>query len=228
MKSGLVPTAFPTTFRTSLWPPPWPSGRPLDTKMVAQASFWTPFGSRFASKLAIVAPCENLIIYCVFITKTPFGTGRVPNKTFTCIHGASETTFCAFFSPLWRPRGAPGLTTELPESPRPPKNHLKIHQNHPRIHFGLQCSVSGCPGVRPPTKNDPKLTQNGCKCITFGASSLGLFGLTFPLNIVIGAKTLKHALHAKHHRMSVDRLSGHLGTWTYWTTHLLFRGTVAV
>ena len=72
--------------------------------------------------------------------------------------------------------------------------------------------------MRPPTKNDPKLTQNGCKCMTFGASSLGLFGLTFPLNIVIGAKTLKHALHAKHHRMSVDRLSGHLGTWTYWTT----------
>ena len=117
MKSGLVPTAFPTTFRTSLWPPPWPSGRPLDTKMVAQASFWTPFGSRFASKLAIVAPCENLIIYHVFITKTPFGTGRVPNKTLTCIHGASETTFGAFFSPLWRPRGAPGLKTELPESP---------------------------------------------------------------------------------------------------------------
>ena len=157
-----------------------------------------------------MAPCKNLIIYCVFITKTPFGIGRVPNETLTCIHGASETTFCACFSPLWRPRGAPGLKTELPGGPRPPKNHLKIHRNHTRIHFGLQCSVSGCPGVRPPTKNDPKLTQNGCKCITFGASSLGLFGPTFPSNIVMGTKTLKHAVHAKHHRMSVDCLSGHL------------------
>ena len=85
-----------------------------------------------------------------------------------------------------------------------------------------------CPGVRPPTKKYPKLTQNAYKCITFGASPLGLFGLTFPLKIVIGAKTLKHTLHAKHHCMSVHCLSGHLGTWTYWTTHLLFRGTVAV
>ena len=50
-------------------------------------------------------------------------------------------------------------------APRPPKKHLKIHRNHPRIHFGLQCSVSGRPGVRPPTKNDQKWTQNGCKCM---------------------------------------------------------------
>ena len=96
LKSGLVPTTFPTAFRTSLWPSPWSPKRPLDTKRVSQASFWTPFGSRFGSKLAVVAPCENLIIYDVFIT-TPFGTGSVPKKTLTCIHGASETTFCAFF-----------------------------------------------------------------------------------------------------------------------------------
>ena len=54
--------------------------------------------------------------------------------------------------------------------------------------------------------------------MTFAASSLGLFGLTFLLKIIIGAKNLKHTLHAKHHCMSVDHLSGHLGTWTYWTT----------
>ena len=35
-----------------------------------------------------------------FHHKTPLGTGRVPNKTLTCIHGASETTFFACFSPL--------------------------------------------------------------------------------------------------------------------------------
>ena len=97
-------------------------------------------------------------------------------------------------------------------APRPPKKHLKMHRNHPRIHCGLQYSVSGRPGVRPPTKNDQKWTQNGCKCIASGASSLGLFGLTFLLKIVIGDKTLKHTLHAKHHCMSVDHLSGHLGT----------------
>ena len=133
MKSGLVPTTFPTAFRTSLWPPPWPSGRPLDTKMVAQASFWTPFGNHFASKLAIVAPCENLPIYHASITETLFGTEHVPNKTLTCIPGASETTFCAFFSPLWRPRGVPGLTTELPEGPeasqKAPQNPSKSLQN---------------------------------------------------------------------------------------------------
>ena len=48
--------------------------------------------------------------------------------------------------------------------------------------------------------------------MTFAASSLGLFGLTFLLKIVIGATNLKHTLHAKHHCMSVDHLSGHLGT----------------
>ena len=48
--------------------------------------------------------------------------------------------------------------------------------------------------------------------MTFAASSLGLFGLTFLLRIVIGTKHLKHTLHAKHHCMSVDHLSGHLGT----------------
>ena len=93
---------------------------------VLQASFWTPFGSRFGSKLAIVAPCENLIIYYVFITKTLFGPGRVPNKTLTCIHNASETTFCVFLSPPWRPRGAPGLKTELPDGPEASQ---KAHQN---------------------------------------------------------------------------------------------------
>ena len=133
MKSGLVPTAFPTTFRTSLWPPPWPSERPLYTKIISQASFWTPFGSHFGSKLAVVAPCENLIIYHVFITKTAFRPGHVPNKSLTCIHNASETTFCAFFSPLWRPRSAPGLTTELPEGPeasqKAPQNQSKSPQN---------------------------------------------------------------------------------------------------
>ena len=53
--------------------------------------------------------------------------------------------------------------------------------------------------MRPPTKNDQKWTQNGCKCIAFGASSLGLFGLTFLLKIVVGPKNLKHTLHAKPH-----------------------------
>ena len=72
--------------------------------------------------------------------------------------------------------------------------------------------------MRPPTKNDQKWTQNGCKCIAFGTSSLGLFGLTFRLKIVIGDKTLKHTLHAKHHCVSVDHLSGHLGTCTSSTT----------
>ena len=133
LKSGLVPTSFPTAFRTCLWPPPWPPRRPLDTKRVSQASFWTPFGSRFGSKLAIVAPCENPIIYYVFITKTPFGPDRVPNKTLTCIHNASETTFCPFFSPPWRPRGAPGLKTELPDGPeasqKAPQNPSKSNQN---------------------------------------------------------------------------------------------------
>ena len=133
LKSGLVPAPFPTAFRTSLWPPPRPPRRPLDTKRVSQASFWTSFGSRFGSKLAIVAPCENPIIYYVFITKTPFGPDRVPNKTLACIHNASETTFCAFFSPPWRPRGAPGLKTELPDGPeasqKAPQNPSKSHQN---------------------------------------------------------------------------------------------------
>ena len=133
LKSGLVPTTFPTAFRTSLWPPPWPPRRHLDTKRVSQASFSTPFGSRFGSKLAIVVPCENPIIYYVFITKTPFGPDRVPNKTLTCIHNASETTFCPFFSPPWRPRGAPGLKTELPEGPeafqKGPQNLSKSPQN---------------------------------------------------------------------------------------------------
>ena len=85
--------------------------------------------------------------------------------------------------------------------------------------------------MRPPPKNDQKWTQNGCKCMTFGASSLGLFGLTFLLKIVIGAKTLKHTLHAKHHCMPVDtssNFSGRSGYWTYWNTHFLFRGMVAV
>ena len=133
LKSGLVPTSFPTAFRTCLWPPPWPPRRPLDTKRVSQASFWTPFGSRFGSTLAIVAPCENLIIYFVFITKTPFGPDRVPNKTLACIHNASETTFCPFFSPPWRPRGAPSLKTEVPEGPeapqKAPQNPSKSPQN---------------------------------------------------------------------------------------------------
>ena len=133
MTSGLFLTVFQTTFQTPLWPPTWPSERPLDTKMVSQASLWTPFGNRFRSKLAVASPCKNLIIYHVFITKTPFGTRRVPNKTFTCIHGAPETTFCAFFSPLWRPRGAPGLKTELPDGPeasqKAPQNPSKSHQN---------------------------------------------------------------------------------------------------
>ena len=99
LKSGLVPAPFPTAFRTSLWPPPRPPRRPLDTKRVSQASFWTPFGNRFGSKLAIVAPCENLIIYNVFITKTLFGPGRVPNKTPTCIHIVMPLTprFVHFF-----------------------------------------------------------------------------------------------------------------------------------
>ena len=68
-----------------------------------------------------------------FITKTPFGPGRVPNKTLTCIHNASETTFCPFFSPPWRPRGAPGLKTELPDGPeasqKAPQNPSKSPQN---------------------------------------------------------------------------------------------------
>ena len=88
---------------------------------------------RFGSKLALVALCENPIIYYVFMTRTPFGPGRVPNKTLTCIHNASETTFCAFFSPPWRPRGAPGLKTELPEGPetsqKAPLNPSKSPQN---------------------------------------------------------------------------------------------------
>ena len=50
--------------------------------------------------------------------------------------------------------------------------------------------------------------------MTFAASSLGLFGLTFLLKNVIGATNLKHTLHAKHQCMSVDHLSCHLGTWT--------------
>ena len=50
--------------------------------------------------------------------------------------------------------------------------------------------------------------------MTFAASSLGLFGLTFLLKIVIGTTNLKHTLHAKHQCMSVDHLSCHLGTWT--------------
>jgi len=133
LKSGLVPAPFPTAVRTSLWPPPRPPRRPLDTKRVSQASFWTPFGSRFGSKLAIMAPCENPIIYYVFITKTPFGPDRVPNKILTCIHNASETTFCPFFSPPWRPRGAPGLKTALPEGPKAsqkaPPNPSKSPQN---------------------------------------------------------------------------------------------------
>ena len=48
--------------------------------------------------------------------------------------------------------------------------------------------------------------------MTFAASSLGLFGLTLLLKTVIEPKNLKHTLHAKHHCMSVDHLSGHLGT----------------
>ena len=89
------------------------SGGPWTLKMVSQALFWSQFGS----KLAIVAPCENLIIYYVFLAKPHFGTGRVLNNTLTCVQGASEIVFCTFFCPLWRPRGAPGLKTELLECP---------------------------------------------------------------------------------------------------------------
>ena len=189
-----------------MWPPPWPPRRPLDTKRVSQASFWTPFGSRFGT------PCENLILYLISIKKTPFGPARVPNKTLTCIHNASETTFCAFFSPPWRPRGAPGLKTELPDGPeasqKAPQNPSKSPQNQ----FLSAILYFRASWGAPPTKNDQKWTQNGCKCIALGASSLDLFGLTFRLKIVIGDKTLKHTLHAKHHCMSVDHLSGHLGT----------------
>ena len=132
-KSNLFSEVFRKPFRTSVFSLPWPTRRPLDTKTVPQASFWTPFGSRFGSKLAVVAPCNNLIIYGVFITKALFGPGRVPNKTLTCIHNASETTFCAFFSPPWRPRGAPGLKTELPDGPeasqKAPQNPSKSPQN---------------------------------------------------------------------------------------------------
>ena len=79
--------------------------------------------------------------YYVFITKTLFGPGRVPNKTLTCIHNASETTFCAFFSPPWRPRGAPGLKTELPEGPEASQ---KAHQNPSKLHHNPLWSAMLC------------------------------------------------------------------------------------
>ena len=163
LKSGLVPAPFPTAFRTSLWPPPRPPRRPLDTKRVSQASFWTPFGSRFGSKLAIVAPCENPIIYYVFITKTLFGPDRVPNKTLTCIHNASETTFSPSFSPPWRPQGAPGLKTEVPEGPeapqKAPQNPSKSPQN-PLWSARLCFRASKCaPPDQKPSKMDPKRMQ---------------------------------------------------------------------
>ena len=159
LKSGLVPAPFPTAFRTSLWPPPRPPRRPLDTKRVSQASFWTPFGSGFGSKLAIVVPCENLIIYYVFITKTPFGPDRVPNKTLTCIHNASETTFCPFFSPPWRPRGAPGLKTELPEPRGLPKSTSKSIEITPESTLVCDALFQGVLGCAP----QPKIIKNGPK-----------------------------------------------------------------
>ena len=116
-KSSPFSEVFRKPFRTSLLSLPWPTRRPLDTKTVPEASFWTPFGRQFGSEVAVVAPCENLIIYYVFITQQPFGTGRVPNKTLTCVQSASETVSCTCFPPLWQPQGVRGLKTELPEGP---------------------------------------------------------------------------------------------------------------
>ena len=48
-------------------------------------------------------------------------------------------------------------------APWPPKKGTKIYQNYNRIHFGLQCSVSGCPGVRPPPQNGQKIAPKSNK-----------------------------------------------------------------
>ena len=40
-------------------------------------------GTQFDTKLTLVASCNNLIIYYVFITNPPFRSGRVLRKTQT-------------------------------------------------------------------------------------------------------------------------------------------------
>ena len=56
MTSGLFLTVFQTTFQTPLWPPTWPSERPLDTKMVSQASVWEPLWRQIGDSGPLAKP----------------------------------------------------------------------------------------------------------------------------------------------------------------------------
>ena len=93
-------------------------------------SVWEPIWLQIGDSCPLREPYYLL---CFHHKNTLRARAGSQQKTFTCIHNASETTFCAFFSPPWRPRGAPGLKTELPEGPeasqKAPQNPSKSPQN---------------------------------------------------------------------------------------------------